>query len=175
MENKTKARDLLFEWYWLAPVFIILGLIISQVMGCLNEDNERMWLAFVAAGLGWTYFFQKQKLEEDKLFLELFENYNKRFSELSKGLNSLDDTLDCSENLTPVVHEYFDLCIEQYQLYERGRIPKDIWLYWVVGMNHLLKKPPIRQYWKTMEKNGLSIKLTIDYIESLASQSKPLE
>lgn len=162
----SKARQWLFEWYWLVPIVIFLGLILSLSLGFLAEDNQRVWITAVTAGLAWTYFFQKQKLEEDKLFLDSFERFNQRFYELSDDLLALSDEVGTEEQensdlFKPVVHKYFDLCIEEYQLYKSGRIPEATWRYWATGMLHLIDtKPAIEAYWTTMEKKNLCDGLT---------------
>ena len=171
MDNKV--RRFLFSYYWFVPIIIFFALIASLVTGCwYSEENHSLWLAVVAMGLGWTYFFQKQKLEEDKFFLSSFEKFNKRFYELSDELQAAitnDNSQNC-EVLQPVIHKYFDLCLEEFQLYKAGRIPAQAWHYWLSGMRHYLQFLPIEQYWRKMESENLDDGLTIAYMEKLFGQ-----
>ena len=50
-----------------------------------------------------------------------------------------------------MVHKYFALCLEEFQLYKAGRIPEQTWRYWVSGMHHYLQFSAIEQYWRKME------------------------
>lgn len=164
----NKARQFLYSWYWLAPVVIFLALVSSIFLGWYSSENQSLWLAFIGMGLGWTYFFQKQKLEEHKFFLASFEKFNKRFYELSDELQEAI-TSDASQNsdiLKPVIHKYFDLCLEEFQLYKAGRIPEPTWRYWAQGMHYFLQFRPIELYWRKMESEKLDDGLSIAYLEA---------
>ena len=169
----NKARQFLFSWYWLVPMGIFLALVSSIFLGWYNSDNQSLWLAFIGMGLGWTYFFQKQKLEEHKFFLASFEKFNKRFYELSDELQATiaKDNSQSSDVLKPVIHKYFDLCLEEFQLYKTGRIPEQTWRYWAQGMHYFLQFQTIEQYWQKMEFEKLDDGLTIAYLEKLLDKS----
>ncbi|MBU0657020.1 MAG: hypothetical protein KJ914_17995 [Gammaproteobacteria bacterium] len=155
----NKAKTFLFAYYWVFPVVVFLALIIALGLEWLDKENQPLWLTLITGALGWAYFFQKQKLEEDKLFLDSFEKFNKRFHDISNDLDNFVKEYkkepQSIEILMPIVHRYFDLCIEEYQIYKKGRIPEETWCYWATGICEYLKHHPIRQYWKTMGKAGL--------------------
>lgn len=146
-----------------------LGLSIAHLLGWreVTSSEFALMLNMTAAVLGFVYFVQKQKLEEEKLFFDQFANFNKRFHDLSDSLGKLSET-DCDQqNTIPVVGRYFDLCLEEYQLYQYGRIPEKTWHYWGSGMLYYIRKYPcIRQHWDLMERESLDDGLTIEYLKS---------
>lgn len=113
--------------------------------------------------------FQKQKLEEDKFFLESFEKFNKRFYELRDELQAtiVNDNSQDPDVLKSVIHKYFDLCLEEFQLFNRGRIPEQTWRYWAQGMHYFLQFPVMEKYWIKMKVEKLDDGLTIEYLEDL--------
>ncbi|MDD5394419.1 MAG: hypothetical protein PHE17_15495 [Thiothrix sp.] len=172
----NKAKTFLFAYYWVVPVVVFLALLIALGLEWLDKENQPLWLTLITGALGWTYFFQKQKLEEDKLFLDSFEKFNKRFHELSGKLHDVlnsKDPVDTQrvEVLPPVVHQYFDLCLEEYQLYKKGRIPEETWRYWAQGMCYFLEHAPVRRYWEQMERECLDDGLKISYLESFLGKT----
>ena len=185
------CRLWLFRLYWLLPIVAFTSLVLGLLFDWVSSDNQPLWLAFVTGSLAWTYFFQKQKLEEDKFFLDNFERFNKRFYELVDGLNTVleEEKLAAKANETftntetdqenknvefslgdSVIHKYFDLCLEEYQLYKANRIPEKIWKYWAKGMCYYLECPRIRKYWEEMDRNNLSDGLTVETLEKYVGE-----
>lgn len=126
MNHIIRRFKLTARWVWPLGLFLIFSFIFltSYLVGKSNITDEgfKLWFSGLASALGLTYFLQKKFFEEDRLFLQLFESYNKRFYEISDELEQLPKDSDSSMALAPVVHKYFDLCIEEYQLYQRGLI-----------------------------------------------------
>ncbi|QNF34592.1 hypothetical protein HUW51_18340 [Adhaeribacter swui] len=91
--------------------------------------------------------FVKQKIEDDKVFRELFIDFNNKYSgELNDLLNKLrtqnEITLTDKERLSII--DYFNLCSEEYLWYSKGRIPKSVWYAWQSGILENLSIPVVR-------------------------------
>ena len=91
-------------------------------------------------------FVQKQKLEELRLFKELFTEFNARYDKLQDALRSQTDCR-LSTDERRVVFEYFNLCAEEYFFYRLGYIKPAAWVAWQNGMRTYLANPRIRQLW----------------------------
>lgn len=177
-----------FAWYY----FVIPHLPGGTEM---TDDDLKIWFTCASLVLPFTYFFQKQKLAEDQIFLDSFEKFNKRFYELVDDLNkvlkedekrkvtSQGESSPSDQSATntqeqeskfslsdPVIHKYFDLCLEEYQLYKANRIPEKIWKYWAKGMCYYLECPRIRKYWEEMDRNNLSDGLTVEALEKYVGE-----
>lgn len=193
-------RRVVLGWYWV--VFVVFFSLFAYHFiphlsdsAPMDEKSLKTWLAAIPIVLSWTYFFQKQKLAEDQVFLDSFEKFNKRFYELVDDLNKVlkedekrkvtnqseSGALDQSATNTqeqeskfslsdPVIHKYFDLCLEEYQLYKANRIPEKIWKYWAKGMCYYLECPLIRKYWEEMDRNNLSDGLTVEALEKYVGE-----
>jgi len=195
-------KALALNWYWVLSigffgVFAWCYFVTPRLPGGteMTDDELKIWFTCASLVLPFTYFFQKQKLAEDQIFLDSFEKFNKRFYELVDDLNKVlkkdenrkvtnqgeSGALDQSAKNTqeqeskfslsdPVIHKYFDLCLEEYQLYKANRIPEKIWKYWAKGMCYYLECPLIRKYWEEMDRNNLSDGLTVEALEKYAGE-----
>jgi hypothetical protein len=85
-------------------------------------------------------------LSRDKVMQELFTTFNRRYDDLNDNLLAISQgfPLTGSKNAEQVIVDYLNLCAEEYFWYMRGRIDKDIWKAWRVGMNHWMKFPAIQ-------------------------------
>ncbi|QTR53016.1 hypothetical protein [Thiothrix unzii] len=166
-ELKAFAYILYIPLILLMPIGWI-GILFAYTLGWREITSNDFTLALntTVAVLGFIYFIQKQKLEEEKLFFDQFANFNKRFHDLSQSLNQLSE-IDCEHQDTiGIVGKYFDLCLEEYQLYQYGRIPEKTWRYWGSGMLYYIRKYPcIEQHWRLMEREALDDGLTIAWLQ----------
>ncbi|HEX7498820.1 MAG TPA: hypothetical protein VF524_00795 [Polyangia bacterium] len=105
----------------------------------------------VGAILSLAYFLQKQKLDEIRLFKELFVDFNRRYEDLNKKLATVKDP-EIERPLTPdemqTLVAYFNLCAEEYLFQRRGYIHPDAWKAWRIGMRDIFGLPRIREFWK---------------------------
>jgi hypothetical protein len=108
----------------------------------LSVPDAQRTLALTSLGavLSLAYFLQKQKLDEIKLFKDLFVEFNERYKNLSAGLAALD---------AGAIGKYFDLCAEEYLFYKRGYIHPDAWRAWVNGMRFVFANEPVRMKWQS--------------------------
>jgi len=110
---------------------------------------------FLAVVLSGFYFLQKQKLEELKLFKELFESLNARYDEMN---SQLDDIVAArGDHLTKdemrILSDYFNLCAEEYLYFRKGYIYPEVWKAWQNGISFYLDNPRIQTFWKEERVN----------------------
>ena len=96
------------------------------------------------------------KLEELRLFKELFVEFNARYDGLQNRLLSIaqrtDGELSSEESL--VVYQYFNLCAEEFLFYRLGYIDPAAWFAWRNGMQFYLANPRIRRLWEKDVKSN---------------------
>ena len=84
----NKMKHLLFRYYgWIALVAFASAIGIAWINGA--QTDWKVILGILSAALSFVYFVQKQKLEELKLFKELFKEFNERYDLLHDDLNGL--------------------------------------------------------------------------------------
>lgn len=88
----------------------------------------------------------KQNLEKDKVFKELFiefnSRYNKELNDLFNEIRILKDQgieKQFKEREILLIEDYFNLCSEEYLWYSKGRIPLKVWQAWESGIVENLK------------------------------------
>jgi hypothetical protein len=105
------------------PVFVVLLIIIAAGL--------RDWAVIVSLGgvaVSLIYFVQSQRLEQTRLFKELFSEFNLRYDKLNA---MLERAVRChsEERLTDEMREtlvdYFNLCAEEYMFYKLGYIREE--------------------------------------------------
>ena len=113
------------------------------------EKGERLMILGVP--FTFVFFAQKQKLEETRLFNELFNQFNARYAKLNENLNRIAskpelDREDDEER--DVLYDYFNLCAEEFLFFHsQGYIPKEVWTSWWKGMEIYFACPRIRKVW----------------------------
>ena len=117
--------------------------------------------------VSFSYFFQKQKLEEISLFRSLFDKFNERYNQMNERLNKilvLEQNSSLSLNDVILLYDYFNLCAEEYLYYRLGYILPEVWQSWYNGMLIYYGCPHIRALWdKELKANsyyGFKISLT---------------
>ena len=112
-------------------------------------QNWQLALTVAGGALSFIYFVQKQKLEELRLFKELFTEFNARYDSLQDRLLPVlfktEGDLTSDEHL--VVYEYFNLCSEEYLFYRLGYIDPAAWVAWENGMRTYMGNPRIARLW----------------------------
>jgi len=158
-----KLKFLLFRIYWwlLPLVFSTLG----TGMVLLQSDVDFKLLAtLLGTLLTLLYFLQKQRLEETKLFRQIFAECNKRYDDMNERLNAItkcpaDQELQSEE--VDILYDYFNLCGEEYLYYKLGYIFPPVWKAWYNGMKYFIKNQRIAAVWTEEKKSdsyyGLSL------------------
>lgn len=82
---------------------------------------------------------------------QLISDYTRRYHEiiLHCPKNIFDLTIS-HETDVPYLQLYFDLCSEEYLLYQQGVINEKVWVLWVDGMKTIMNRKKIQAAWKQM-------------------------
>jgi hypothetical protein len=122
-----------FSNYWWLFVISFFALSFFSV-----ELIERTRLWEIMAGgyailVSAFFFVQKQRIEELRIFKELFTEFNNRYDKLNDPLNKIingnpDEELTQIEKI--VLFDYFNLCGEEYLFYKQRHIHPDVWKSW---------------------------------------------
>ncbi len=149
-------------WWLLSLIFIIILFFIIST--CKNIDDFKFIIAILGTLLSIFYFIQKQRLEEMKLFREIFAECNSRYDQLNEKLNSIieipsNETLNKEQTTT--LMDYFNLCGEEYLYYIQGYLYPEVWNAWLNGMKFFFKNQHVTSLWKTEKESnsyyGLSL------------------
>ena len=140
------------------------------------QINTQVIVGIFASIVAIYYGYQKQKIENDKMFKDLFESFNTKyngetndiFNELrrctaEKSINGIYNELvknseKSREGIKPtgenIVIDYFNLCAEEYLWFSKGRIPKKVWDAWKCGIIANIKIPQVEELYKKEIENS---------------------
>lgn len=133
-------------------IFIIgvLSLLVGFVVYYFIPKPE-VFVGIVATGISLILGLRAYKTENDKIFKEIFTQYNKRYDEeFRDGLNAIvrrieeQNAQDLSPDEENLVMAYVDMCSEEYLWYKLKRLPKEVWEAWWAGMLYFFDKEYIR-------------------------------
>lgn len=139
-----------FNIYKFSIVAIILVIVAFSTYLCYKYDEK---LLLGALGVIVTFYFgiTKTQMENDRLFKELFRDFNLRYSELNECLYNITDSDKTIESLSfkekDKIYDYFNLCAEEYYWFKKNRINKNVWYSWKEGMKYWYSKPLIKEMW----------------------------
>jgi hypothetical protein len=127
--------------------FILL--VTLSILSALKIINDSLLLGLI--GLMATFYFGylKNKIEDDKVFKELFNSFNEKYDgKINDVINELKTTK--SDRLLTVIEknlviDYFNLCAEEYLWRTKKRIPDEVWNAWKAGIVENLKIPQIME------------------------------
>ncbi len=153
--------------------FIYIGLLgfvlaILLVVRIQNQVDWKLIYPIIGGFLSYIYFIQKQKVEEIRLFKDLFTECNKRYDKMNEKLNSLykgDSSEDLAEEEKDYLYDYFNLCGEEYLYFKQGFIIPEAWEAWINGMQFYYRNKRIRDLWEKELKNNCYYGFTIDLLE----------
>lgn len=113
----------------------------------IDKTLEFKTLLVILGVLITAYFgLSKQASDDDKLFQELFTDFNNKYSgETNDLFNKLlaGEDVDIDKNRLLVI-DYFNLCSEEFLWYKKNRIPRKVWKAWEAGMIENLSIPKVR-------------------------------
>ena len=120
-----------------------------------KEPDYKAVATLLGVLLSLFYFLQKQRLEEMKLFREIFAECNKRYDDLNESLGLIvngnnEQELTLKERQTLI--DYFNLCGEEYLYYQQGYILPSVWDAWRKGMSWYLDNERISRLWQEERK-----------------------
>ncbi|MCJ7450074.1 MAG: hypothetical protein MUO72_20565 [Bacteroidales bacterium] len=121
--------------------WIQFGLLLLTIIGLLISIN----------------FNRKQlKLFNEQLRLNFFAEYTKRYQEIILNLPEEISKSDFSytklsdevrSKTLRYIRAYFDLCSEEYDLWNAGYLDKRIWNYWREGIEYTFSKTAFKDAW----------------------------
>ncbi len=103
------------------------------------------------------YFVQKQRLEEIRLFREIFSECNQRYESINDDINIIIDGDNGSELTVKeknCLDDYFNLCGEEFLYFKQGYIYPDVWASWLNGMKSIVDDKRINQHWGKEKESG---------------------
>jgi hypothetical protein len=150
-KNPRAFKDFIFAHY---VHFALLALLLLIGVKVLPKSSLDWPLSITIFGgiLSLVFLVQKQRLEDVRLFKELFTEFNQRYNSLNEKLSAIIRAQDATQTLSreqiDVLYGYFNLCGEEYLFYKEGYILQQVWEVWVDGMAFFCKADPrIRKLW----------------------------
>lgn len=140
------------KFFFLRHYWWLLTLALALAIVWMVRYDQPIEIAFPLIGslLSLFYFIQKQKLEELRLFREIFKECNSRYDALNEKLaeirESSETELTTKEKQTLI--DYFNLCGEEYLYFSHGFIDPSVWKAWENGMTAIVKSPRISPFWQ---------------------------
>ena len=146
MRFSARLQFWFFQHYWW-----VLTLLLLSTLALLLWRNETVTTVATVSGvlLSLFYFVQKQKLEELRLFRELFKEFNERYDGMNEKLahiiESKESNVSAYERETLI--DYFNLCGEEYLYVQLGYIHPEVWSAWYSGMKAIVAVPRVQCVW----------------------------
>lgn len=116
-------------------------------------DCIQLGMLFLAV---FTIYKSQENIKKDHQIL-MFSEYTRRYQDIM--LNMPDEIYSIREgfqdfHLSPKTKKwmqlYFDLCSEEFHLWQKGYIPKDVWKLWKEGMKDAMAKKEFASSWHIM-------------------------
>jgi hypothetical protein len=144
----------------LAPAVLFLSLPVQRAVELL--------VPVTGAVAGFVYFLYSQQLQQTRLFVDLFRDFNERYDRLNERLNVIAGQTPSrmlSSEERQVLFDYFNLCGEEWMYYRAGYIDPDAWEAWRRGMKFFSNAPEIRRLWTEELESGSYYGFTIEMME----------
>lgn len=132
---------------------IVLSLIIAILVQYYIKDRIEIVVSIILAGITISLSVRQYKIENDKIFKELFIMYNEKYdNKFNNILNEIlqKSRLDENYQLNPIekqlLTDYLNLCAEEYLWNTKGRIDSIVWKSWERGMRYYISNPVIKQH-----------------------------
>lgn len=153
MNCMIRVKYWLFDYYWLL-IFFLVAIAIVVLLG--REESISTFATIIGTLLSFAYFLQKQKLEETRLFREIFKECNARYNLMNEELELISQkdskTLNLAEHRKVI--DYLNLCGEEYLYFKLGYIEPTVWFAWQKGMKSIVSAPSIRAIWSQEKATG---------------------
>jgi c-di-AMP phosphodiesterase-like protein len=160
-----QIKQFWFNHYLIIIAAIVIAIIFVSTTDINVVDYINIPVGLIGIILSIIYFSQKQKLDEIKLFKELFHDFNERYDSLNGKLFKLkNSTSEITTDENEVLDDYFNLCSEEYLFFKEGRILQEVWGSWCRGMIEHLKNEKIESYWNLAQKENSYYGLTTQVI-----------
>lgn len=158
-------KRLLFRYYvHLVSACAVLAALMANAKGWTTRPE--VLGSIVAVALGFVYFVQRQKLDETRLFSELFCAFNKRYDKLNSRLARVVTKSELDGSDEEIAIDYFNLCAEEYLFYRQGYLLPEVWTSWCRGMwQYVGVQGALRDLWHKEVTTGSYYGLTLNEIE----------
>ena len=168
MNNKFKSFWFKYYAWVVLSSLLICAFVILTVQ--VTDKPFALLATFTGIALTTIYFVQKQKLEEIRLFKDLFTEFNERYDDLNGKIADIRSKkiTDLAET-NKILDDYFNLCAEEYLFYREGRILNLVWGAWCRGMKEHLSDSVINEYWEKAQRENSYYGLTTKVIEKGAT------
>lgn len=159
------VKRFVFRYYgFIALVILALGMV--PLITTAGATRWQVLLGFLGGVATFVLAVQKQKMEELRLFDELFARFNRRFDEMNETLNAIRDSQgSLSEAQENQLYDYFNLCGEEYLMYVEGYIHPRVWQAWKRGMQDFRRDRRIRVLWDKELRTGSYYDLTPEVLD----------
>lgn len=160
MPVSIRLKFWFFDHYWWLLVVAISGTVATLLA---RDESVTTIATVIGALLSVAYFLQQQKLDELRLFREIFKECNSRYNELNDYLAVIakkePEELEDTDRLKVI--DYLNLCGEEYLYFKRGYIEPSVWQAWHNGMKCVVSAPAINHIWQQEKKNGAYYELPL--------------
>lgn len=134
-------------------VHIIASIIFLIVIGLsyYSMIDNKLLLGILVSIASIYFGLLKYKIENDKIFKELFTDFNNKYdSKFNDLINELknDDRRELNQKEINLIIDYFNLCAEEFLWRQKGRIPKIVWTAWLSGILENMKIKQVRKVLK---------------------------
>lgn len=149
------------HWVFRHHLFISLvgfgALAIYLAVSPKDDDHIGRTLSIAAAIIAFVAFVQRQQIEEMRIFMQLFKDFNARYDELNEGMNAIAEGSPAnplSKEETNLLNDYFNLCAEEYLCFRKGFIQPEVWTAWRNGIKCFLRHERIGKRWREEARAG---------------------
>jgi hypothetical protein len=149
----VKLKYWFLRHYW----WILGAALIASIVFLVHRDEQLgTGATVVGALLSLAYFVQKQKLEELRLFRELFKEFNDRYDQMNEKLALIVEgpETELTQDERQLLVDYFNLCGEEYLYFIKGYVDPMVWAAWYNGMTAIVSTPRIQKLWHTEKRTG---------------------
>lgn len=148
-----RIKHALFQHFTLLVVFA--GVVVVVLLGTFGARIDwKIVVPVVSVVISMIFFAQKQRLDELRLFSELFATFNERYDEMNEGLSVLTHKSSFSADDCAMLIDYFNLCGEEYLYYRLGYVYPEVWDAWLSGMRFYYANSAIGTFWEAELAQG---------------------
>ncbi len=155
MSDWERCATCIKFWIYRNSWWLIAGtcaFFVPIALRCGSDLSAELVLGGVGLLFTLIHFIQQQRLEELRLFREIFRESNRRYDKLNEKLRnifSLDKNDQLSSGERAELIDYFNLCAEEYLYYREGFVFPEVWAAWKRGMEEYLVDKRILELWRT--------------------------
>lgn len=136
--------------YWDIIIINLTSILLALWTYYYFDGKPEMPIAILATGISASFGIRQYKIENDKMFKELFQAFNEKYDvKFNNALNLIVDKHQANDHYEldgdekTLLIDYVNLCAEEYLWYKKGRIDADVWFAWEHGMRYYFKLKPI--------------------------------